>query len=92
VQYTGYLFNESVTDKKGLRFDTSRISGTPYSVKLGENKVIAGWEQGLLGMKAGGKRTLIIPASLAYGASGQGSIPANAPLIFDIEVTAVTAP
>jgi peptidylprolyl isomerase len=92
VQYTGYLFNESVTDKKGLRFDTSRISGTPFSVKLGENKVIAGWEQGLLGMKAGGKRTLIIPASLAYGASGQGSIPANAPLIFDIEVTAVTAP
>ena len=93
VQYTGYLYNDNVTDKKGLRFDTSRITGTPFSVKLGENKVIQGWETGLLGVKAGGKRTLIIPADQAYGGNAQGSsIPANAPLIFEIEVISVTAP
>ncbi|SFF59385.1 FKBP-type peptidyl-prolyl cis-trans isomerase [Duganella sp. CF458] len=92
VQYSGYLYNGSVTDKKGLRFDTSRITGTPFSVKLGDNKVIQGWENGLLGVKAGGKRTLIIPADQAYGANAQGSIPANAPLIFEIEVVSVTAP
>ncbi|MGW8389763.1 FKBP-type peptidyl-prolyl cis-trans isomerase [Pseudoduganella sp. HUAS MS19] len=92
VQYSGYLYNDSVTDKKGLRFDTSRITGTPLSVKLGDNKVIQGWETGLIGVKAGGKRTLIIPADQAYGNSSQGSIPANAPLIFEIEVISVTAP
>lgn len=92
VQYTGYLYNDSVTDKKGMRFDTSRISGTALSVKLGDNKVIQGWEKGLLGMKAGGKRTLVIPADLAYGANAQGSIPANSPLIFEVEVTSVTGP
>jgi len=92
VQYSGYLYNDSVTDKKGLRFDTSRITGTPLSVKLGENKVIQGWEKGLLGVKAGGKRTLIIPADLAYGSNAQTNIPANSPLIFEVEVISVTAP
>jgi len=90
VHYSGYLYDESVTDKRGLRFDTSLTTGLPLSVTLGANAVIKGWEQGLLGVRAGGKRTLIIPASLAYGADGKGSIPANAPLIFDIEVTSVS--
>jgi len=90
VHYSGYLYDDSVTDKRGLRFDTSRTTGIPMTVKLGENKVIKGWEQGLLGIKAGGKRRLVIPASLAYGSTGQGSIPANAPLIFDVEVTSVS--
>lgn len=91
VHYSGYLYDDSVTDKRGLRFDTSLTKGVPLSVTLGANAVIKGWEQGLLGIRAGGKRTLIIPASLAYGTAGQGSVPANAPLIFDIEVTSVSA-
>jgi len=91
VHYSGYLYDDSVTDKRGLRFDTSLTNGLPMSVTLGANAVIKGWEQGLLGVRAGGKRTLIIPASLAYGSTGKGSIPANAPLIFDIEVTSVSA-
>ncbi|WP_426340700.1 FKBP-type peptidyl-prolyl cis-trans isomerase [Pseudoduganella sp. S-14] len=90
VSYSGYLYDDSVTDKRGLRFDTSLTKGVPMTVKLGANVVIKGWEDGLLGMKAGGKRTLIIPASMGYGATGQGSIPANAPLIFDVEVTSIT--
>ncbi|KQZ38887.1 FKBP-type peptidyl-prolyl cis-trans isomerase [Duganella sp. Root1480D1] len=92
VEYSGYLYDDSVTDKRGLRFDTSRTTGTPLSVKLGANAVIQGWEQGLQGMKAGGKRTLIIPANLAYGSTAKTNIPANSPLIFDVEVTSVTAP
>ena len=90
VHYSGYLYDDSVSDKRGLRFDTSRTTGTPMSVKLGANAVIAGWEQGLLGMKAGGKRTLIIPASMAYGSTAKTNIPANSPLIFDVEVTSIT--
>jgi len=90
VHYSGYLYDDSVTDKRGLRFDTSRTVGTPMSVKLGANAVIAGWEQGLLGMKAGGKRTLIIPAEMAYGSTAKTNIPANSPLIFDVEVTSIT--
>jgi FKBP-type peptidyl-prolyl cis-trans isomerase len=90
VQYTGYLYNDSVTDKKGLRFDTSRITGTPFSVKLGEGKVIKGWEDGLLGMQAGGRRTLYIPANLAYGSNAQTNIPANSALIFEVEVISIT--
>lgn len=90
VQYSGYLYNDSVTDKKGLRFDTSRTGGTPFSVKLGEGKVIKGWEQGLVGMKAGGRRTLIIPASLGYGSEAQTNIPANSALIFEVEAISIT--
>jgi len=90
VQYSGYLYNDSVTDKKGARFDTNRTSGIPLSVKLGDNKVIQGWEQGLLGMQAGGRRTLIIPADLGYGSQAQTNIPANSALIFDVEVISIT--
>jgi FKBP-type peptidyl-prolyl cis-trans isomerase FkpA len=88
VYYSGYLYNDSVTDKKGVRFDSLR-TGSAFSVKLGDNKVIAGWEQGLLGVKEKGKRTLVIPASLAYGSNAQPNIPANSALIFDIEVKSV---
>jgi FKBP-type peptidyl-prolyl cis-trans isomerase len=90
VQYSGYLYNDSVTDKKGLRFDTSRVTGTPFSVTLGAGKVIKGWEDGLVGMQAGGRRTLIIPASLAYGSNAQTNIPANSALVFEIEVISIT--
>lgn len=84
VQYTGWL-------EDGTQFDSSLTSGTPFSFTLGQNSVIAGWEEGLLGMKVGGKRQLVIPASLGYGESGAGSIPANATLIFEVELVSIDA-
>jgi FKBP-type peptidyl-prolyl cis-trans isomerase len=89
VHYTGYLYHDGVTDKKGTKFESSLDSGNAFPFTVGGN-VIAGWNQGVVGMKAGSKRTLIIPASLAYGSSAQGSIPANSALVFDIEVLSIT--
>jgi len=82
VNYVGTL-----TD--GTKFDSSYDRGTPLSFPLGQRLVIPGWEQGLIGMKVGGKRKLTIPASLAYGATGQGTIPPNATLIFEVELLRV---
>jgi FKBP-type peptidyl-prolyl cis-trans isomerase FkpA len=79
VHYTGWL-----TD--GTKFDSSVDRGEPFRIRLGERRVIRGWEEGLLGMKAGGKRRLTIPPELAYGSQPQGQIPANATLIFEIEL------
>ena len=84
VTYTGWLYSDTAADHKGTQFD----AGT-FSFTLGQNQVIAGFEQGVLGMKVGGKRTLLIPSSMGYGASGQGSIPPNAGLVFDVALTAV---
>jgi FKBP-type peptidyl-prolyl cis-trans isomerase FkpA len=83
VHYTGWLFNDSKPDKKGLQFETS-LGITPFTFTLGSNSVIAGWDQGLVGMRVGGVRRLIIPPSLAYGAVRNGIIPPNATLVFDI--------
>lgn len=88
VHYTGYLYHDSVTDKKGTKFDSSIDRGAAFPFTVGGN-VIAGWNQGVVGMKVGSKRTLIIPASLAYGSSANGSIPANSALVFDIEVLSI---
>ncbi len=79
VNYTGWL-------EDGTQFDSSYTSGTPFSFQLGAGKVIAGWEEGLVGMKVGGKRQLVIPASLGYGDSAVGSIPAGSTLIFEVEL------
>jgi FKBP-type peptidyl-prolyl cis-trans isomerase FkpA len=85
VNYTGWLYQESDPNKHGARFD-----GGQYSFVLGTGRVIAGWDQGLLGMKVGGQRTLIIPPSLGYGAAGAPpSIPPNATLVFDTELVNV---
>jgi FKBP-type peptidyl-prolyl cis-trans isomerase len=88
VTYTGWLYDARVAGNKGTQFD-SNVGGTPLSFKLGSNQLIAGFEQGVQGMRPGGKRTVIIPASQAYGNSGQGSIPGGAALVFDIQVTSV---
>lgn len=80
VHYTGWLTN-------GNKFDSSLDRGQPFKVTVGAGAVIKGWDQGLLGMQAGGKRRLTIPAELAYGNQGVGNIiPANATLIFEIEL------
>ncbi|MFA5811224.1 MAG: FKBP-type peptidyl-prolyl cis-trans isomerase [bacterium] len=84
VDYTGWL-DES--GKKGKKFDSSLDRNQPFSFKLGGGMVIKGWDEGVAGMKVGGKRTLMIPASLGYGARGAGAaIPPNANLIFDVEL------
>jgi FKBP-type peptidyl-prolyl cis-trans isomerase FkpA len=88
MNYTGWLFKPFATKQHGKKFDSSLDAGrTPLDFQLGAGRVIKGWEQGIVGMKVGGKRTLIIPASLAYGAKGAGGdIPPNADLIFDVEL------
>jgi len=83
VQYTGTLLN-------GTKFDSSYDHGQPFSFTLGQSQVIQGWDQGVLGMKIGGKRKLTIPPSLAYGERGAGNvIPPNATLVFEIELLGV---
>nr|WP_231512261.1 FKBP-type peptidyl-prolyl cis-trans isomerase [Paucibacter sp. KBW04] len=89
VHYTGWLYDVKATDQRGAKFDSSVDRGTPFSFKLGAGEVIAGWDQGVAGMKVGGKRTLLIPASLAYGSAGRGVIPPNAALVFDVQLLEV---
>ncbi len=89
VHYTGWIYENGA---KGKKFDSSVDRKTPFSFVLGEHKVIEGWERGVSTMKVGGKRTLIIPPSLAYGSAGGGSaIPSNATLLFEIELLDVRA-
>jgi FKBP-type peptidyl-prolyl cis-trans isomerase FkpA len=90
VQYTGWLYETSAPDKKGKEFDSSRNSGQPFSFVVGAGKVIKGWDQGVLGMKVGGRRRLTIPAHLGYGDVGAGGvIPPGAALVFEVELVAV---
>jgi FKBP-type peptidyl-prolyl cis-trans isomerase FkpA len=85
VNYTGWLYLPDAPQHHGEQFDSS-IGRKPFTFRLGSGGVIAGWDQGVDGMKVGGKRTLVIPASLGYGADGAGPIPPNANLIFDVEL------
>ncbi len=91
VDYTGWLFDEEALSSKGKKFDSSVDRGNKFDFVLGQGQVIKGWDVGVQGMKVGGKRTLIIPASMAYGARARGAIPANARLIFDVELFDVKA-
>ena len=87
VHYTGWLYDPKAADKHGKKFDSSRDHGEPFSFKLGAGQVIRGWDQGVAGMKVGGKRTLVIPSELGYGSRGAGgAIPPNATLVFDVEL------
>jgi FKBP-type peptidyl-prolyl cis-trans isomerase len=88
VHYTGWLYENGA---KGKEFDSSLTRGTPFTFALGGGQVIPGWDQGVVGMKVGGKRTLIIPPDLGYGARGAGNgvIPPGATLIFDVQLLAV---
>ena len=87
VHYTGWLDDHG---KPGKKFDSSLDRGKPFTFPLGAQRVIAGWDEGVAGMKVGGKRTLMIPAKLGYGARGAGAaIPPNADLIFDVELLGV---
>ena len=84
VHYTGWLYNDGT---QGAKFDSSKDRNDPFQFSLGAGMVIRGWDEGVAGMKIGGKRTLIIPAALGYGARGAGGvIPPNATLKFDVEL------
>lgn len=84
VTYTGWLYSDTATDHKGLQFETGN-----YTFTIGIKETIDGFDQGVLGMKVGGKRTVLVPANMAYGSSGYGKIPPNAGLVFDLTLTAV---
>jgi len=90
VNYTGWLFDNSKTDQKGIQFDTS-VGRAEFSFQLGVGQVIKGWDQGLVGMKVGGQRRLVVPPSLAYGEFRNGPIPPNSTLVFEIELIDVVA-
>ena len=90
VHYTGWLYDGVEADHHGSKFDSSRDRNDPFAFRLGARQVIAGWDQGVAGMKVGGSRTLVIPAVLAYGPRGAGGvIPPNATLVFDVELLGV---
>ena len=89
VHYTGWLYDPAAADGKGTQFDSSRARVAPFSFIVGVGKVIKGWDQGVTGMKINGKRTLIIPASLAYGERARPKIPANSNLMVDLELISI---
>jgi FKBP-type peptidyl-prolyl cis-trans isomerase FkpA len=90
VHYTGWLHDPAAADGHGAKFDSSLDRGVPFGFFLGSGKVIKGWDEGIAGMKTGGKRTLVIPPQKAYGERGAGGvIPPNSTLVFDVELIEV---
>jgi FKBP-type peptidyl-prolyl cis-trans isomerase FkpA len=90
VQYTGWLYEAGAADHKGKQFDSSLTRREPFKFPLGTGSVIKGWDQGVVGMKVGESRRLIIPPELAYGDAGaNGAIPPGATLVFDVELVGI---
>ena len=89
VHYTGWLYDAAAPENKGKQFDSS-VGGEPFDFPLGGGAVIKGWDEGVVGMKVGGKRRLVIPPDMAYGNSGAGGvIPPGATLVFDVELVEI---
>lgn len=87
VHYTGWLYDEKAADKHGTKFDSSLDRGEPLTFLLGAGRVIRGWDEGVAGMRVGGKRVLMIPPEYAYGRKGAGGvIPPNGSLVFEVEL------
>jgi FKBP-type peptidyl-prolyl cis-trans isomerase len=90
VHYTGWLLDESKPDGRGRKFDSSKDRNDPFEFDLGAGMVIRGWDEGVQGMKVGGKRVLVIPPHLGYGGRGAGGvIPPNATLVFEVDLLKV---
>lgn len=89
VHYTGWLYDAAAPENKGKQFDSS-VGSEPFDFPVGGGRVIPGWDQGVVGMKVGGKRRLVIPPDMAYGNAGAGGvIPPGATLVFDIELVEI---
>lgn len=87
VHYTGWLYDKRLPNQRGEKFDSSVDRAEPFTFLLGAGRVIRGWDDGVAGMKVGGKRVLLIPSDLAYGRDGAGGvIPPNASLVFEVEL------
>lgn len=90
VHYTGWLYDPTAADTRGRKFDSSKDRGEPFEFQLGKGDVIAGWDEGVAGMKVGSTRVLTIPSAMGYGARGAGAdIPPNAGLVFEVELLGV---
>jgi FKBP-type peptidyl-prolyl cis-trans isomerase len=93
VHYTGWLYDPKADNSRGRKFDSSVDRGQTFGLVLGGGMVIKGWDEGIVGMKEGGKRTLVIPPEYGYGARGAGGvIPGNATLVFDVELVKIVSP
>lgn len=90
VHYTGWLYDPDAPDNKGTQFDSSVSRGVPFEFVLGARQVIQGWDRGILGMRVGGRRVIVIPPELGYGEAGSPPvIPSNATLLFEVELLSI---
>lgn len=92
VHYTGWIFDQDAPRQRGTRFDSSRDRGQPFVFPLDRGRVIRGWDEGVQGMRVGGRRVLLIPPEYGYGSRGAGGvIPPNASLVFEVELVGIAA-